>query len=140
MQLILEPTQILWLGAGTAVVLTLVGWTVVIVRWHRAGVADMQRLLGQVDQSRGETRALAAITEGLATITQGLAARIGGLDDKLDSRALLSAAASSAPRGYELALRLARTGATIDEITETSGVTRHEAQLLARLHGPRRTA
>jgi hypothetical protein len=42
-------------------------------------------------------------------------------------------------RGYDLALKLARHGADQEDIVSATGVTRHEAQLLARLHNPVRS-
>lgn len=103
-------------GRAALLVVALIAFAVAFGRWRRAGTRDMQRLL---------------------SVTEGLAEKLATLEDKLEARAQLSAAAAgNAPRGYELALRLARTGAAVEEIAETSGVTHQEAQLLARLHGP----
>jgi hypothetical protein len=43
-------------------------------------------------------------------------------------------AAPSGARGYEMAIRMARGGASIDEIVGSCGTTRAEARLLCRLH------
>ncbi len=51
---------------------------------------------------------------------------------------LAAATAGAAQRGYDLALQMARNGATADDMISASGVTRHEAALLARLHNPSR--
>jgi hypothetical protein len=133
MNFFLEPSQMVFF-AGRAVILVaaLLAFAVVFARWRSAGERDIRRVLDELEQSRGETRTLAAATEALLF-------RIGGLETKLEARAQVATQAP-APRGYELALRLARNGSSVDEITETSGVTRREAELLARLHGPRRTA
>jgi len=40
----------------------------------------------------------------------------------------------SGARGYEMAIRMARAGATIEEIVASCGTTRSEARLLRRLH------
>ena len=132
MDFLVEPSQMIFF-AGRALILVaaLLAFAVVFARWRSAGERDIRRVLDELEQSRGETRTLAAATEALLF-------RIGGLESKLEARAQM-ATPPPAPRGYELALRLARNGAAIDEITETSGVTRREAELLARLHGPRRT-
>jgi len=37
-------------------------------------------------------------------------------------------------RGYETAIRMARSGASVDEIVASCGTTRAEAKLLRRLH------
>ena len=42
--------------------------------------------------------------------------------------------ASVNTRGYETAIRMARSGASVDEIVASCGTTRAEAKLLRRLH------
>jgi hypothetical protein len=134
LNLIFEPDEMLFFAGRAAILVTaFLAFAFAFGRWRRAAARDMQRLLSELEQARSDSRALAAVAERLVV-------RLGGLEDKIDTRAQLAAAADSHPRGYELALRLARNGATIEQISETSGVTRQEAQLLARLHGPRRTA
>ena len=93
--------------------------------WRRAGRRDMQQVVD-------ETRVLGELTERLTAQVAALEARIG------DGRELAAATAGPASRGYDLALQLARNGAPPDEIVNASGVTRHEAQLLAQLHNPAR--
>jgi len=41
---------------------------------------------------------------------------------------------NAAPRGYEVASRLARNGATVEELVNTCALSRHEAELMVRLH------
>jgi len=41
---------------------------------------------------------------------------------------------NAAPRGYEAAARLARSGASAEELMNTCALSRHEAELLVRLH------
>ena len=43
-------------------------------------------------------------------------------------------AAPSGARGYEMAIRMARGGASVEEIVGSCGTTRAEARLLRRLH------
>jgi hypothetical protein len=45
--------------------------------------------------------------------------------------------ASAAASGYHMAIRLAKGGASQDELMSGCGVSLHEAQLLRRLHTPR---
>jgi hypothetical protein len=133
MDFFVEPSQMMFFaGRAFILVAALVVFAVVFARWRSAGERDIRRVIDELERSRGETRTLAAATEALLF-------RIGGLETKLEARSQVTAQAP-APRGYELALRLARNGSTVEEIIETSGVTRREAELLARLHGPRRTA
>jgi hypothetical protein len=107
-------------------------FTIALVRWRRAGRRDMRQLLEQVHESSGQTRTL-------AELAQQLAAQIGALQNRIEDRQQLQmAAAGGSQRGYELALKLARHGADPDDIVSATGVTRHEAQLLTRLHNPER--
>jgi hypothetical protein len=101
-------------------------------RWRRAGRRDMQELFAQMQESRGETHSLTELARQLATQVAALQNRIE------DRQQLQAAAAGGSQRGYELALKLARHGADPDDIVSATGVTRHEAQLLTRLHNPER--
>jgi hypothetical protein len=117
-------------GRAAILVIAFLAFAIVFWRWRRASEGAAQRLLGEVEGLRAETR-------GLVELVGGLTSALAALDEKIETRAqLVAATAGNGPRGYELALRLARSGAPIEEITETSGVTRPEALLLARLHGP----
>lgn len=49
-------------------------------------------------------------------------------------------AASAPPPGYQIAIRLARGGASREELMADCGLSQHEAQLVQRLHGPRAAA
>jgi hypothetical protein len=98
--------------------------------FQRSGQRDTQHLLSQIDELRGETRLLS----GLAL---QLAEQINALQSRIDDRQLLAAATAGAgQRGYDLALQMTRNGASAADLISASGVTRHEAALLARLHNP----
>jgi hypothetical protein len=101
-------------------------------RWRRAGRRDMQELFTQIQESRGQTHSL-------AELAQQLAAQVAALQSRIEDRQQLQLAAGGAVRGYDLALKLARHGADQEDIVSATGVTRHEAQLLARLHNPARS-
>lgn len=107
-------------------------FAVAMLRWRRAGRQDMRELLAQMQESRGETHSLAELAQQLASQVAALQTRIE------DRQQLQLAAAGGSQRGYELALKLARHGAEPDDIVSATGVTRHEAQLLTRLHNPER--
>jgi hypothetical protein len=139
MDLILESNDILFFAGRTAILLVaLLAFSLAFARWRRATLRSAERL--QADLGTALDR-LQAFATAQAEQAGHLAARLESLEQRIDARAQLNAAAAAgAPRGYELALRLARNGASQDEIAESSGVTRQEAQLLVRLHGPRRSA
>jgi hypothetical protein len=90
----------------------------------------MQQLMVQLDETRGQTRALFELAQGLASQMTAMERRIE------DRQQLALAGGGAAPRGYELALQMARHGATPEQMVSASGVTRPEAVLLARLHNP----
>jgi uncharacterized protein YlxW (UPF0749 family) len=113
-----------------AIVLLL--FVLTLSRWRRAGRRDMQELFTQLHESRGQT-------QSLAELAQQLANQIAALQNRIEDRQQLQmAAAGGAQRGYELALKLASHGADAEDIVSATGVTRHEAQLLMRLHNPKR--
>jgi hypothetical protein len=104
---------------------TLLCFALAFASWRRSGRRDMQSVIV-------ETRALAELMQGLTAQLAALEARIE------DRRELAVAAAAPAQRGYELAMQMARNGVAPEQIAGSSGLTRNEAQLLARLHGPTR--
>ncbi len=130
MQLPIAVDSDLLLFAGRAAMLAIafIAFAIALTRWRRSGARDMQALMSTLDESRSETR-------GLAELTASLASQLALLQQKLDERAQLAQAAMPGNSGgIDLAVRLARQGSDVDEIVKTCGVTRNEAQLLARLH------
>jgi hypothetical protein len=97
-------------------------------RWRRANERQMQQLAKELQRTFAEVRSL---HETIAVMN----ARMESLSERAasDSR-LAPAGVVSSQRGYDLATRLAKNGAGIDELVASCGVTRHEAELLSRLH------
>lgn len=118
-------------GRAAMLALALLAFAWGFGRWRRAGQRDMHQVLTELQESRGETRTLSELARQLAD-------QVAALESRLDDRSTLQQA-SGGQRGYELALQMARHGAARDEIVSATGVTRHEAQLLARLHNPARS-
>jgi hypothetical protein len=124
-------TELLLFG-GRALIL-LLGFAALIVcftRWRRAGREAAEQTAERIETALGELRALRELGEatsaGLLSLTEQVQTHLR----------LAKAASAPSATGYDVAIRLARTGASTDEVVATSGVTRQEAQLLARLHGP----
>ncbi len=116
------------LGAATGV------QAINLARLRESARRDVQRLFEQMDLTLGELRDMSASLAG------GLAA-IGELRSRQDSERREPApapTAHTAARSYDIALRLARNGASREELMSTCGMSRHEAALAVRLHGPRR--
>jgi uncharacterized protein DUF2802 len=98
-------------------------------RWRRADERQMQHLAAQLQRTFAEVRSL---HETIAVMSS----RIDSLSERAESEARLAPAApvSAQQRGYDLAARLAKNGAAVDELVQSCGLTRHEAELLSRLH------
>jgi hypothetical protein len=110
--------------------LALLAFAFALGRWRRTGRRDMQRLFSALDASRNETRELSENALQLTMQVRALQARFE------DRQQLAAISAAPAQRGYDLALQMARNGSGVDDIVSASGVTRHEAALLGRLHNP----
>jgi hypothetical protein len=98
-------------------------------RWRRATSAQTQQLLAQND----------ALNERLTRLESHLeaaTAAIAQLGERLDRPRHLPTAGGPAAPGYQIAIRLARSGASRDELVSGCGLSQHEAELVQRLHGP----
>ena len=126
MNMLFQQNEWIFFAArGALLTAALLCFAIAFASWRRAGRRDMQRVFDE--------------THTLATLTQQLAAQVASLQSRIeDRRELAVAAAGPATRGYDLALQMARNGSPAVEIVNASGVTRHEAQLLAQLHNPAR--
>lgn len=97
-------------------------------RWRRANERQMQHLAAQLQRTFAEVRSLHE------TVTV-MSARLESMGERAETDARLApAGAGSSHRGYDLAARLAKNGAAVDELVASCGLTRHEAELLSRLH------
>jgi hypothetical protein len=111
-------------------------WALLAAR--RDTAFNFARLSAQNDQALGEIQRLAGKLAELAGQVHELS-----LPSPMVSRptpvpapaAPPPVSASAAPRGYEMAIRMARSGASAEEIVASCGTTRAEARLLCRLHG-----
>ena len=83
-----------------------------LARLRETARRDVQRLFEQMDLTLGELR----------------------LRQQQGTRA--EPPSPSATRSYDIALRLARNGASREELMSNCGMSRHEAELAVRLHGP----
>lgn len=112
-----------------ALMLAFAGFAWAFRSWRKAAQRDTQRVFEQLDLILGEVRELAMQVHARAAQAEATV-------QQSDSAARFAIApASAAPRGYELAVRLAKNGASRDELMSSCGISRHEAELLLRLHG-----
>lgn len=106
-------------------------------RQRREFAEQLERVLAAQQQARAETLALVEKVSALATLVAAIPAR---------TERVVEAAAPPPPppsrsrreasqmRSYETARRLARSGASVEEIVATAGLAASEARLLQRLH------
>ena len=116
------------LGAATGV------QAINLARLRESARRDVQRLFEQMDLTLGELRDVStSLAGGLAVIGELRSRQDGGRREPEPAPA-----AHAAARSYDIALRLARNGANREELMSTCGMSRHEAELAVRLHGPGR--
>lgn len=105
----------------------------------RARKRAQQEQIGQLHETLTALRS----EYGAQTATLlALAARFDALQQQISADARHAAPAPSAATGsaFELGIRLARSGATADELMSACMMSRHEAELALRLHGSRSRA
>lgn len=147
-------------GVVLLLALAILAWA--ILRWRRDTTRDAQRMFEQLDLVRAELLQLqgqmgtAAQTpspiiqyqnhQAAAPVNYAPAAKAASYTDFEAERKAVEVRrpanevlksknmTNAAPRGYEVASRLARNGATVEELVNTCALSRHEAELMVRLH------
>jgi hypothetical protein len=116
--------------AGRGLLLVGAFWifALAFIRWRRADERATAALHAQLERSFTELRSLHETVSVMSARLDAMSER-----SEIDSRL----APAGAQRGYDVAQRLAKNGASMDELVANCGITRHEAELLVRLHGPR---
>ena len=119
-------------GRVLAIVIALgsLGWA--LRRMRQESAAQIELLIAAQQQARVETQALTEKIAALATLVAGIPARV---ERPVEVPRAAPRREASQVRSYETARRLARSGATVEEIVATCGVAGTEARLLRRLHG-----
>jgi Protein of unknown function (DUF2802) len=132
-----ENPETWWLVVRSGVLLiAFIAFAWALLASRRAAALNFLQLSSQHDQA--------------VTLIQGLAEKLGELSAQVHELSLPSPMVSrpapvadtpqavsvspSGARGYEMAIRMARAGASVDEIVGSCGTTRSEARLLRRLH------
>lgn len=125
-----NPSLEMLLIAGRAVMLIGAFWVFALAfaRWRRASDQSSALLQARLEQTFTEIRSLHE-----TVVVMG--ARLEALSERSDVETRLApAGVAASQRGYDVAARLARNGAEVGELVASCGVTRHEAELLVRLH------
>ncbi|HEU4604244.1 MAG TPA: DUF2802 domain-containing protein [Steroidobacteraceae bacterium] len=98
-------------------------------RWRRNDERATQALHAQLERAFNELRSL---NETVSVMS----ARLDAFSERADIEPkALPPATLNAQRGYDVATRLAKQGASVEDLVANCGITRHEAELLTRLHG-----
>jgi hypothetical protein len=126
------PSLELLLIAGRSIALigalALFAWG--FIRWRRAIQCDTQRVFEQLDLVRADLLTMKEAMQTTALRVDSAAQRIAH-----DVRVAPAHSGPATGRGYEIAARLARSGAGKEELVKSCGITAHEAELLVKLHG-----
>jgi hypothetical protein len=107
-------------------------WALVSSR-RQAGEADA-RQAARLETALGEIRKLSGQVIALGGTLESLETRLVQSQAQRPIQVQAPAPASVNTRGYETAIRMARGGASVEEIVASCGTTRAEAKLLRRLH------
>lgn len=121
----LTPEFLLIAGRAVFLVFSFIVAAVAFTGWRRAAREESERASAH----------MSLVLERLGALERALAdtrARVGEVADQLDGRLQLAGAGSA---GYQIAIRLARSGASCEELMASCGLSRQEAELVQRLHG-----
>jgi Protein of unknown function (DUF2802) len=131
------PSVEMWLIAGRAVFLlfSFVLATLAFIRWRRATQAQTAVVLANHEIVLQRLANLEARVDA----TQVCIARLGERLERPPQSASPAAASATAP-GYQIAIRLAKGGASREELISGCGLSTHEAELVQRLHAPQSRA
>lgn len=127
------PSVELLLAAGRAVflVVSFVIAAVAFAAWRRTMRQQTQHMLQQTNIVLQRLAALEARIDATKVCVTEIGERI---DRPLPAPA--APAPASPGSGYQVAIRLAKSGATREELMAGCGLSLHEAELVQRLHGP----
>jgi hypothetical protein len=128
----MDLDSLILVGRTIAIVMALValGWA--LRRMRQDSAEKLEAVIMAQQLARADIQALAEKVSALATLVAGIPARV---ERPVEAPRPAPRRDASPVRSYETARRLARSGATVEEIVATCGVAGTEARLLRRLHG-----
>jgi len=135
----LSPDQMLLIGRAVFLVFCFVFAAIAFTRWRSAAERTTELFF---DQNTKLLQRLSALEETLVANQSEIAAtraEIATLTERLqegEQRRTSAPHNGNAP-SYQIAIRLARSGAPREEIMASCGLSRQEAELVQRLHAPR---
>jgi hypothetical protein len=140
---------VLLIGRAVFLVFCFVLATVAFTRWRRASERTMElffeqnttllkRLYAVEEQLAASHAQLTDARDKIAALATLADSMVERLEDSEQRRT--SAPSAAAAPSYQIAIRLARSGAAREELMSSCGLSRQEADLVQRLHAPPRTA
>jgi len=125
-----------WIYGARALLLLVAfaGFAWALVSTRRQSAENNAQLAARLDTALGEIRKLSGQVIALGGSLEAMGTRLQQASAQRPAAAAAPPAASQNTRGYETAIRMARSGASVDEIVASCGTTRAEAKLLRRLH------
>ena len=120
---------LLIIGRAVFLLFSFVLATIAFIRWRRATLAQTELVLANhavVLQRLADLEARVDATN--VTVSQ--------LSERIRKPQQVASPTPVATPGYEIAIRLAKSGATREELTSGCGLSASEAQLVHRLHAP----
>lgn len=120
---------LLIVGRAVFLVFSFVLATIAFMRWRRATLAQTEVVLANHAVVLQRLADLEARVDATNVTVSQLAARIRKPQH-------VTSPAPVATPGYEIAIRLAKGGATREELISGCGLSASEAELVRRLHGP----
>ena len=122
---------VLIVGRAVFLVFCFVVAAIAFTRWRRAA----ERVAGLfAEQNTALLAQLAKMEQSLAEMQSKLEA----LGEQKEGESRRGVAGGNSAPSYQIAIRLARSGAQRDELMTSCGLTRQEAELVLRLHKPAR--
>lgn len=119
----------LLVGRAVFLVFSFVLATIAFVRWRRATLAQTEIVLANHTVLLGRLADLEARVDATnVTVSQLL--------ERIRKPQQVASPAPVATPGYEIAIRLAKSGASRDELISGCGLSASEAELVHRLHAP----
>jgi hypothetical protein len=125
--------EFVWLGArALMLVAAFLAFSWALVRMRREQAEQLDRVQQSQRELTAQIHALSERTSALATLVASLPRPVERPVEAPQSRPRRE---MSPVRSYDAARRLARSGASVEEIVASSGLATSEARLLRRLHG-----
>jgi len=110
------------------------GFSWALVSSRRQNQRANELLAARLEAALGEIRKLSGQLIALGGTIESVGSRVREVAVERPAPVAVPAAPAFKTRGYETAIRLARGGASVEEIVASCGTTRAEAKLLRRLH------